>query len=106
MKEYYYLDRVKEKSKYTDYLQYELDRRVYSYGNQQKLSYEKARWWYNVIYTAVLELLIYIYLHLTTHYSAANKKNVNCNVLSTAYHGFNEHLKEKQIEVDRFYYNK
>ncbi len=99
MKEYYYLDRVKEKSKYTDYLQYELDRRVYSYGNQQKLSYEKARWWYNVIYTAVLELLIYIYLHLTTHYSAANKKNVNCNVLSTAYHGFNEHLKENRYSI-------
>lgn len=99
MKEYYYLDRVKEKSNYSDYLHYELDRRVYSYGNQQKLSFEKARWWYNVIYTAVMELLIYLYLHLTKHYSRALKKNVNGNVLSTAYHGFNEHLKENRYSI-------
>ena len=100
MREYYYLDRVKEKNKYADYLHYELDRRVYSYGNQQKLSYEKARWWYNIIYTAVLELLIYIYLHLTTQYSTANRKNVNINnVLSTAYHGFDEHLKENRFSI-------
>lgn len=100
MKEYYYLDRLKEKNKYADYLHYELDRRFYSYGNQQKLGYEKVRWCYKVIYIAVFELLIYIYLYLITLFSIAKKKKVEGNnVLSTAYHGFNVHLKEKGYSI-------
>ena len=99
MKEYYYLDRIKEKTKYADYIQYELDRRVYCYGNQQKISFEKTRWRYNVIFSAILEFLIYLYFRLTTFFLTENKKKFNNNVLSTAYHGFNEILKKNQYSI-------
>lgn len=99
LREYYYLNRVKDKTKYFDYLHYELDRRVYSYGKQQKFSYEKIRWRYNTIYVAFLELLIYIYIHLTTGNSIASGKNVKINVLSSAYHGFDKILKENRYSI-------
>ena len=92
MKEYFYINRLQDKSKYINQLHYELDRRIYSYGNQQRLSFEKKIWKIYAYYAFLLNLFIYIYINLTKRNNIISKSDLN--IMSTAYHGFDNIFKK------------
>lgn len=99
MKEYYYLDRLKVKLKYADYLHYELDRRIYSYGKQQDFSFEKIKWKFSVFIGLFVELLIYLFLRISNLKLLQGKSSKIENLISTAYHGFGISLKNSGFSI-------
>ena len=97
MKEYYYIDKLQEENRNINYLHYELDRRIYSYGNQQKLSFEKKKWKIYVYYSCFLQILFYVYFKFFNQKKSSIKNELN--VMSTSYDGFNNILKNNDYRI-------
>ncbi|GEM_PF-552537 len=94
MKEYFYFNYLLQEVKHADLLEYELNRRVYYYGDHFKNSFEKTRNHKSIKKNIFLQSGYFLYKNLV---KTSNKEKTA--IISSVYFNFGNNLKESGYEV-------
>ncbi|ACU06123.1 hypothetical protein [Pedobacter heparinus] len=95
MKEYYYFNYLKSKVRHADLLQYELDRRVYYFGDHFKISFEKR----NPLKRRLADFDIVQYVFFLFKKLTSKKNDSKDVLISSVYFNFGEDLRSSGYEV-------